>query len=110
MSNARSWGVVLALLVMSACQPSLATARPNLGVSNGTTLVVTVFVNGNAVASYPPGGPSPTIVPSSLPPLPWKVEARSPSGRTLTTMDVAIGSVTSTMYPDGHRESSGTLG
>jgi hypothetical protein len=42
--------------------------------------------------------------------LPWKVEARSPSGRVLTTMDVAIGSVTSTMYPDGHGESSGTMG
>jgi hypothetical protein len=110
MTSARSWLVLVALAVVSACGPSLATDRPHMGVSNGTTLVVTLFVNGNIYASYAPGDPGPAVVPSSLPPLPWKVEARSPTGRVLTTMDVAVGSVTSTMYPDGHEERRGTTG
>ena len=36
--------------------------RVNLGVSNATTLVVTLFVNGGRVAEFPPGGQIRTFV------------------------------------------------
>ena len=76
-----------------------AAAHVSLGISNGTTLAVTLFVNGKRVAYYPPGGPPPTIDPASLPPLPWIVEARSPSGRVLTSMQVKPGEVQTTALP-----------
>ena len=67
--------------------------RPNLGVANGTTLTVTLVVNGQRVAVFPPGGPDPSIDLTALPPLPWTVEALSPSGRVLTSMQVQPGQV-----------------
>ncbi len=83
------------------------TAMPvNLGVSNGTTLAVTLYVNGVRVAFYPPGGPPPIIDPASLPPLPWIVEACSPSGRVLTSMQVKQGEVQTTALPGGEVEYS----
>jgi hypothetical protein len=97
--------VVLASLAGCATSPSpTPTAQvgaPVLGISNGTALPVTLFVNGQAVGTATPGVAMPTIAFASLPALPWTVEARSPSGRVLASMQVAAGSVTST---------SGTLG
>jgi tetrahydromethanopterin S-methyltransferase subunit F len=78
-----------------------AAAPVSLGISNGTTLEVTLFVNGERVADYPPGGPQPSIDSSSLPALPWIVEARSPSGRVLTSMQVKSGDVQTTALPNG---------
>jgi hypothetical protein len=72
--------------------PSLAP-NPSLYVSNGTTLTVTLVVNGQKVGDFPPGGPDPTIDVALLPPLPWNVAARSPSGRVLTSMQVAPGEI-----------------
>jgi len=69
--------------------PSPAPQRPNLGVANGTTLAVTLVVNGHRVAVIPSGGSEPSI--ASLPSLPWTVEALSPSGRVLTSMHVQPG-------------------
>ena len=73
--------------------PAVVTTEPAsssvaLGVSNGTTLTVTFVVNGHKIADFPAGGPMPSIDPRLFPPLPWNVEARSPSGRVLTSMDV----------------------
>jgi len=79
----------------------------NLGISNGTTLAVSLFVDGERVAYYPPGGPPPIIDPGSLPPLPWIVEARSPSGRVLTSMQVKPGDVQTTALPNGGAGYSG---
>ena len=100
-----------AIVVLAGCalMPS-AQDKPPLGVSNGTTLVVTLFVNDQAVAQVPPGGPRPEIDLEGLPPLPWTVEARSPSGRVLTTMRVEPGQVWATTRPDGLLDSSGTFG
>jgi hypothetical protein len=78
-----------------------AATHVRLGISNGTALAVTLFVNGERVAYYPPGGQQPTIDPASLPPLPWIVEARSPSGRVLTSMQVKPGDVETTALPSG---------
>lgn len=107
------FGAALCLSSCSALGQTSAPAvpdRPPLGVSNGTTLVVTVFVNGRPIATFAPGAPVPTIDVGTLPPLPWTVEAKSPSGRVLTTMDVQPGMVRATTYPDGHVETTGTIG
>ena len=117
-------GIVAVLLAVAlgACNLTTGAAtHVSLGISNGTTLAVTLFVNGERVASYPPGGPPPTIDPASLPPLPWIVEARSPSGRVLTTMDllekagpitmqVKLGDIQATALPNGGVEYSSQFG
>jgi len=87
---------LLALLVGCSGQaPATSAPRPNLTVSNGTTLTVTLVVNGQRVGDFPPSGAGPKIDVASLPPLPWTVEARSPSGRLLTSMVVGPGEVQS---------------
>jgi hypothetical protein len=89
-----------------ALSPSPFATPVNLGISNGTTLAVTLFVNGERVASYPSGGPPPSMDPASLPGLPWTVEVRSPSGRVLTSMQVKPGDVQTTTVPGGGVEHS----
>jgi len=71
---------------------TLAPDLMTLGISNGTTLAVTLVVNGAAFDTYPPGGGA-NIQPASLPPLPWQAEARSPSGRVLLRLDVRAGAI-----------------
>ena len=104
---------IAALAVVVACSspsPSALSGAPSLGVANGTTLDVSLFVNGRRVGDYPSAGPVPTIDPASLPALPWIVEARSPTGRVLTSMTVAAGQVSTTTGPGGETEYRGTLG
>ena len=84
--------VCLALLACTATRTP-SPQRPNLGVSNGTTLAVTLVVNGQRVAVFPPGGPEPSMDLTALPPLPWSVQALSPSGRVLTSMQVQPGEI-----------------
>ena len=106
--------VALLAVLLAGCHalggPSAdPSARPNLGISNGTTLTVTLVVNGQPVGDFPAGGPNPTIDIAALPPLPWTVEARSPSGRVLTSMTVKPGDIRTTTVPGGV-ETSGTMG
>ena len=109
-------GVVILLAVLLAGCDRVGTstadpsARPELGVSNGTTLTVTLVVNGQPLGAFGPSVPQPTIDPAVLPPLPWIVGARSPSGRVLTSMTVAPGDVRTTTGPGGVVEDSGTMG
>ena len=100
--------VIVVAVVAFASTP--APERPHLGVSNGTSLVVTLFVNDARIAEYPPGGPAPEIDSSVLPPLPWTVEARSSSGRVLTSMRVEPGQVRSAIRSDGTGEHKGVMG
>jgi hypothetical protein len=65
----------------------------SLGVSNGTTLAVTLAVDGEVVRTLAPGTLDEAIPATTLPALPWVVEARSPSGRLLTSMTVKAGDV-----------------
>jgi hypothetical protein len=109
---------VAAFLAMS-CQPmpgpspsaiGEALDQPMLGIENGTALEVSVFVNGEQVGTAGAPGGMPPILFAYLPPFPWTVEARSPSGRVLTSMEVEEGSVMATAYPDGHVGTTGTFG
>jgi hypothetical protein len=99
---------VLVCLLLLACDagktatpvaiaPSPApTEETTLSINNGTTLDVTLVVNGQAIETVHPGVQVDPIPPSELPTLPWMVEARSPSGRVLSSMAVRQGDVTRT--------------
>ena len=65
----------------------------SLGVSNGTTLTITLAVDGELVRTLAPGAVVEAIPAGALPALPWVVEARSSSGRLLTSMTVKAGDV-----------------
>jgi hypothetical protein len=55
-------------------------------VGNGTTLDLTLWVNGTQVASVARDGGT-TLGPDQLPPMPWTVEARTSSGRVIASFD-----------------------
>ncbi len=102
------WFTAIAVLLSVACTSvaSNLPATPDLWINNGTTLVVALVVNGSTVSSVAPGTQE-MIAASALPPLPWNVEARSPSGRLLTSMTVHAGDVTETALPNGGTQSKG---
>jgi hypothetical protein len=82
--------VLLLGLALAACSPGpAATASTSLGIENGTTLFLTLVVNGQTAATLPPGGSEESS--ANLPARPWTVEARTASGRVLATMFVGLG-------------------
>lgn len=87
--------------LLAACQLTIDGAHvdPPLHVESGTELAVSVLVNGQLVAEYPAMASG--EVDADLPPLPWRVEARSAPGRILTSFDVAIGDVRTDRGPQG---------
>lgn len=95
------WAVVLLVAVSTAgCSFESAVERPSLGVDNGTTLPVTVTVNGVEIETVQPRTTR-TIEPADLPVMPWNVQGRSPSGRVLVTLVVDAGSVGQTTDANG---------
>ncbi len=97
--------VLAAALLGAACgsagpPASSAAQSPGLSIANGTILPVTLVVNGTAIETVAPGGYQDPIT-ASLPPLPWVVEARTPSGRLLTSMTVHAGDTWSWSLPNG---------
>ena len=86
-------------------------ARPvGVEVSNGTDLAVTLVVNGKVIRVVPAhdGTPSP-ITADVLGPMPWIVEARTSTGRLLTSMVVHDGDVQREDLGNG-RSSSRSVG
>lgn len=106
-----SSALVAAAILIAGCAVKPSTAPPPFGISNGTTLTVTLIVNGQVFGVFAPNeGASPLADPRlPLPPLPWTVEARSSNGRLLTTMQVEPGQVFRTTSPDGAIQISGAL-
>ncbi|MGA2513262.1 MAG: hypothetical protein ABSG37_06560 [Candidatus Limnocylindrales bacterium] len=89
----RSLVVALALAsagIAAGCQAGASPAplEPPLSVSTGTSIPVTLVVNGSVVETVAPGGRQDPIT-ATLPALPWTVETRSPSGRVLSTLTVS---------------------
>jgi hypothetical protein len=101
---------IAAVVAVFACTAASPATRVDLGIANGTTLTVSLFVNGQLVGVSPPDARGPTIDPNSLPPLPWTVEARSPTGRVLTSMIVEPGEVRTATGPGDQVSHSGTFG
>ena len=97
---------MLALLLVATCSPAPTGEPHDLGVSNGTTLPVTIAVNGTALRTIQPQTED-TILVKDLPPLPWAVEARTSTGRALLAMSVRAGDVWETTGPDGSHELNG---
>jgi len=83
------------------------TPPPGLSISNGTTLTVTLVVNGMPVATFARGTGRDPIPASELSALPWNVEARSPSGRVVASMTVHPGDVSATTGPNGEGGAKG---
>lgn len=107
-SSASSWATGCAAPLPSAAPtatPTVGPQWPSLGVANGTTLTVTLVINGQRVAVAPAGGPEPSIDLTALPPLPWTVASYSPSGRVLSTFRVEPGAVS--LDTSGHQVVSG---
>jgi hypothetical protein len=97
--------VLLALVVVGlGC--AVPTQTRDLSVSNQTTLVVTVVVNGAVLHTVPPGEVRTTLMRGSASG-PWTVEARAPSGRVLTSMTFRPDDVSETTNPDGSRTHRG---
>lgn len=97
-------------LLLSFVVLVLGCAAPHrtldLTVSNQTTLSVTVFVNDGVLINVPPGDVATTMVSGGVSE-PWTVEARTPSGRVLSSMTVRPGDVSETTHPDGSRSARG---
>lgn len=81
--------------------PAASGSLPNLSVENGTTLTVSLYVNGQRIGDFPPHSWTWTVAGAALPPLPWLVEARSQSGRALMSMDVTPGDIQRTVGASG---------
>ena len=96
--------------LVAACSVVQPGERPELGVENGTDLVVVLTVNGQEVGEFPPGGPAPEINVGMLAPLPWVVEARTITGRLLVSMEVRPGAVFRENLPNGGFNLHGPMG
>ena len=100
----RAWAAaVLAILVslsIAGCAALGSAEVPTLGVDNGTTLPVTITVNGAMVDTVAPKTQR-SVAPADLPAMPWSIRALSPSGRVLLEFQVVAGAVSRTTNPDG---------
>ena len=97
---------LFALGLIAACSGTPTGAAHDLGVSNQTTLTVTLVVNGAVARTVRPQTQE-IVFAKDLPPLPWSVETRSPSGRVLSQMTVRAGDASETNLPGGGREVKG---
>lgn len=69
------------------------TGPVGLSVSNGTKLDVRIVVNGMTITTIAAASNVEQIPASELPPMPWAIEALTPSGRLLTSFVVGPGDV-----------------
>ena len=104
---ARSCVFAAALLALvTACSPAPTGEARDLVVDNQTTLAITVAVNGVVVRTIQAHKQEVAFV-KDLPPQPWLVEARTASGRVLSSMTVRPGDVWETHLPDGSTQMNG---
>jgi hypothetical protein len=109
--------LILVAVMLTGCGPivpvgvgSSASVAPdgNVHVKNGTTLDVSIVVNGLSIGTLRAGDET-TIESSRLPPLPWAVEARSPSGRVILPWNVAVGQIQKALDGSGASSATATL-
>lgn len=100
----RTLGLMVAAAIVAGCAFGELPSPLPLSISNGTTVPVTLVVNGLVVETVAPGGYEDPVK-ATLPSLPWSVETRSPSGRVLSTLAVHAGDVDYTT-PDANGMSS----
>ena len=97
----KTFAVALLCALLAGCTApgTVPAGSMSVSISNGTTLTVTLVVNDAPVATVAPGVDD-AIPASRLSSLPWRVEARSPSGRVLVSMIVHDGDVVATADGD----------
>ena len=88
--------LVLAIAwIATACSTPPASQRSiSIGGLNSTPVAVSVVVNGSKLVELAPVSRIP-VLEARLPPLPWSVVLRLPSGRVIGTMNVPAD------FPDG---------
>ena len=98
-------GLVLAGMACGPILPTAPSTDPDytLHVDNGTTLALTLVVNGQVIGVVAPRNAG-VFPQAALPALPWAVEARSSSGRVVLALAVGVGSVSDTVEPNGGRQ------
>jgi len=85
--------------------PSPASTPPALWVSNGTSLLITLVLDGVEVAEIQPHTSDQAVDPSMFPPAPWHLVAQTPTGRALVEFDIRPENVWwTTPGPDGHSD------
>lgn len=94
------------LALVTACSPAPTDDAHDLVVSNQTALAITLAVNGVVVRTIQAHTQEAVFV-KDLPPQPWLVEARTTSGRVLSSMTVRRGDVWETTSPDGSTQMKG---
>ena len=97
---------MLLLALVIACSPAPIGDAHDLVVSNQTALAITLAVNGVVVRSIQ-AHTQETVLVKDLPPQPWLVEARTPTGRVLSSMTIRPGDVWETATPDGSTQMKG---
>jgi len=84
---------VALVVVVAGCEGgTVAPADMSLDVSNGSTLAVTLVVNGTKVDDIA-AGQGDHVVAARLPSLPWSAQVLSPTGRELLSLRVQAGDV-----------------
>lgn len=96
----------LLLALISACSPAPTAEAHDLVISNQTALAITLVVN-NVVVRTVQAHKQDAVFVRELPPQPWVVEARTSSGRVLSSMTVRPGDVWETTSPDGSNQMTG---
>lgn len=100
--------VALALSLLACAAPSPTTAPESvssgqLSIDNGTSVAITVTVNGAELVKVPPNTTNSPIS-ASLPARPWTVEALSPTGNVLASFMVGREAATSDQASVGRVE------
>jgi hypothetical protein len=101
-------GAALALAVTCGGTFPPAPADYSVHVENNTTLNVAMIVNDRAIG-FIGSGEAVTFGVEMLPPLPWDIEVRSPSGRVLLNLPVQIGDVEPPVTENGGTSMSGSV-
>ncbi len=90
--------VAASFFVLSCIPPNLSQT---LHVQNGTTMPVSLLVNGRGVEVIPAGGGPIEFGVTDLGPAPWRIRLVSPSGRLLLETEFTADAVSTTVGPDG---------
>ena len=103
--------LVIVVMAASACAGPPPPDDPtvyDIHAANGTTIPISIAVDGKVVIEVPAGGD--VEIPSgTIPRPPYTIELRTPSGRVLDSMPVAPGSVTQVRSSDGTGSASGVF-
>jgi hypothetical protein len=100
--------VLLAVFLGASCaRPAVAVATTplsqpmSLTASNDTDLTISLVVNGQVVRVIAPHSGAGPIPETELSAAPWSVEARTVTGRVITSLTVSAADLAETMLPGG---------